>query len=590
MSRLICFFVFTFSGILFSADTDVTTPGQPFGIETKTEPAIDEAAEELAMAREIFVTSAAEFKAIVELSLDATLHLLGKDVLYNTSRMTEELVLDAFKWMGGAINFGHDHNYPVGARDDKRFQALHLMRATTYYVEWYLFFRLGALQLEHGIFEDDLSYFKTALAKALNQVFRPQTEEEIINFGAFPNFDTKSLIVNPTLNALKLMSKALEKRAGLSLKADAIAVKSRIMSLEAKLVDMARHVDELFLDLTSTFIGYQYAVNGEVPNRIAVDIHKRRCQQYIRLPFAKKNLYVNTAIQSKLADAVAFIQNLDATIYDEINSPDTLIDTKASEADPLNDLSKPVAQKKSKKKNKQRRRNNTKALSRVAPPTRIHEKDEPIAEEVPSSEEKPEEEKIERQSMNANPSTVDKPRQEKRTVSEKIKKETKTERKAKKKIARALERTSLSQSSMPALKRRHLESSPFLTKEVVEKFLDIFGNKEGDIHHKRDSLYQRQGWGISDDFSKTLKAAGWLVNQRQIGKGCIINEGHSSSTISFQMPWSDTHKPIYIKFHGDHQRGERMREIARHFIVKALEEFGCDESFWVDYYQKFFAN
>ena len=129
----------------------------------------------------------------------------------------------------------------------------------------------------------------------------------------------------------------------------------------------------------------------------------------------------------------------------------------------------------------------------------------------------------------------------------------------------------------------------YFTKGVVEKFLDIFGNRLGEPQPKPGKCYQTQGWGQSDDFVAVLRSAGWLINQREVADGRIINEKHSSSTISFQMPSIPGVKLIYFKFHGDHESGLTMREIARHFIIKALENSGYPEAFWLEYYQKYYS-
>src|SRR6185437_16368552 len=87
----------------------------------------------------ILEKNAQEFRDIYELSLDAALSLLGMPVEFDKQeRIKEELVDDALHWVGGACNYGKWDFYPEGARLDKRFQAIHFVRAATYYIEYYI--------------------------------------------------------------------------------------------------------------------------------------------------------------------------------------------------------------------------------------------------------------------------------------------------------------------------------------------------------------------------------------------------------------------------------------------------------------------
>lgn len=133
--------------------------------------------------------------------------------------------------------------------------------------------------------------------------------------------------------------------------------------------------------------------------------------------------------------------------------------------------------------------------------------------------------------------------------------------------------------------------NPYLTQDVTQKFLDIFGNKEGDVRKKQAnaSLYQRKGWGTIENLKETLARAGWLNNQKETETG-IQKEKHKSSTISFRMPnsFKNMTAPV-LKFHDDHGvSSQDMREITRYFIRESLEYFGYSEGFLLEYYKENF--
>jgi len=138
---------------------------------------------------------------------------------------------------------------------------------------------------------------------------------------------------------------------------------------------------------------------------------------------------------------------------------------------------------------------------------------------------------------------------------------------------------------------------PYLTRDVVQKFLDIFGNKKGQIKKKDNPSYLRRGWGTIEELTDVLRGAGWLTNQKETGKG-VQRTKHGSSTISFRIPLkqatiagsgsgtADTHGTLVIQFHNDHMhhRGALIREITRHFIIRALEAGGLSESILEEFY------
>jgi len=135
---------------------------------------------------------------------------------------------------------------------------------------------------------------------------------------------------------------------------------------------------------------------------------------------------------------------------------------------------------------------------------------------------------------------------------------------------------------------------PYLTKEVVGKFLDILGNKKGQTK-KKEIGYQRRGWGTIEELTDVLRGAGWLTNQKETAKG-VQRTKHGSSTISYRMPLknnlsasdtdvdSDGPASLMIQFHNDHMRGALIREITRHFIIRAVEGAGLTESSLEKYY------
>jgi len=138
---------------------------------------------------------------------------------------------------------------------------------------------------------------------------------------------------------------------------------------------------------------------------------------------------------------------------------------------------------------------------------------------------------------------------------------------------------------------------PYLTKEVVAKFLDILGNKKGQTK-KKETGYQRRGWGSIEELTDVLRGAGWLTNQKETAKG-VQRTKHGSSTISYRMPLKnnssdttdmDAPASLVIQFHNDHMRGALIREITRHFIIRAVEGAGLTESALEKYYTKNFLD
>lgn len=129
--------------------------------------------------------------------------------------------------------------------------------------------------------------------------------------------------------------------------------------------------------------------------------------------------------------------------------------------------------------------------------------------------------------------------------------------------------------------------NPYFTQDVVEKMLDIFGNQQG--FRKKNNFYKRMGWGKTDDFAKVLVKAGWYQDKKNIN-GILVNECYGSSTTSFQMPHVDGFSDLYIKFHNDHQRKENMKGVVHGLIKKYLMECGYPDKYWVDYYTDHFLN
>lgn len=579
------------------------------------------AQESIAIAADILEKNAQEFRAILELSVDAALYLFDEKTAFDTgNRINDELVKDAFHWMGGAINYGHEHYYPVGAREDKRFQAMHLVRAATFYTEWYFTAKAVSLALKSSLslestlksslsvetINDIVVYCENLIARVGEQYsnLRPQTEEEKLAFGEFPSTDLDGLIRQPWTQVVSHLKGSVEqlKAAG----GEPLANHRLWLNIINGLSEKTLELDNEFYQLTISFIGFQYAKNGNKPAEVA-DEHRRELALFFRKTPKERNIFLNKRISLKLSKLLPLIKDIDETLIGYQHIPFKLLEVKSS-LDKNEGTSEQQTKREDKgpTKKKKKKHKKKKKVAALANPVLPKDNDESVAmpslvianqgsdESSVRDEQKSTEsgayDKLEEADVRAeideqevNISSVAKPATSPISVT---KPKSKRQRKAEKKRERAISRqpnvAQAASSSVTAL-----SPNEYLTQEVVEKFLDIFGNRLGERQKKKTKSYQCQGWGLNDDFVSTLKAAGWLVNKRQTALGTIINEKHSSSTLSFQMP-KGSMKNIYLKFHGDHESKLAMREIARHFIIKHLEEAGYPEAFWQQYHESYF--
>lgn len=157
---------------------------------------------DIKIAEQIFLQNANDLKYIYELALGAASFLLKKENSY-TKGMSNDLVEDALKWMGGAIDYGKDHGYPEDARKDPRFIAIHLLRAATFYMEYHIISAFYADILKKKPLDENIAQIILYCEMIINNRTLDlsdelkQTPNEIALFGEFPPFNAKIFFTHP---------------------------------------------------------------------------------------------------------------------------------------------------------------------------------------------------------------------------------------------------------------------------------------------------------------------------------------------------------------------------------------------------------
>lgn len=559
--------------------------------------------EALTLALDIFDKSAREFRMLYQLSLDAALALLELPTEFSTTqKLSEELVDEAFHWMGGAINYGVSEGYPDGARQDKRFQALHLIRAATYYSEWYSTSRVIYLALQKynscEFRTNIVQYLESLVASAIKKYDENiQTDAQKIQFGEFPPFDYKGMVVGPYINAISYINQLIKLPEEFEIKENYCDVSAIIDDLGKASLEW----DAEFYKITNNFCAFQLVKNDRNCRfqKFEDGALENAVKFFLCLSNAsRRNDAINRFILSKIPNVREFFKNIDESILKSLD-PKNAVSLEPNSAETISDVSEqeiapePKRAKKGKKKGGKKRTKGKK----VSRPTNKKPVHAPAVELDEDSEEEdlPDGSEVVESSdndtvldKNTETNVVDKKNIDKTPVKKANKREKKATKKTEKALQRKITRLDAHAQRAPLLVNLGNRSVEYFTREVVEKFLDVFGNKLGAQRQKAQNTYQNQGWGKSNDFVATLKSAGWLVDKKQIAGGLVVNEKHSSSTMSFQMPIVEGVPTIYIKFHADHENNLDMREIARHFIIKALEDAGYPEQFWQDYHARHF--
>lgn len=555
-----------------------------------------------------------DLKNIYELLIDAASYLYqNKKLIFNkTKQIDDKLVEEAFRWLGGAIPRGVDESFPEEVLKDKQFQSMHLARAAVFYIDIYIQLKLVRLSLNSPTFyvvDHAYSFLRNNLNYGLNV---KQSEYEIGRFGHSKPLDAQSLFgadIERAEDHIRLaILNSIANGMGQPFSATFAAILSRhdLRTFDLKeafdqhiknLVNAQtiNHSNDIWLDIDS--------LNED---RLA-DTENLLMYKSVRDP-KNREVLAKRGFLKHFEELVRFVKFVDYEMMSEL-FPVNLEDQNTRAKKPKRSLSG----------NKKRSTEKRASRARCKKTNRSqHDADEefesPMKSDSCAAENKGEELKIdnfatathEQQTPSCSADAIDNP-DENVSATENTARENhppllgpdapkparanKRDRKEKKKLQQALNHHIVERStaaSLPKMASLH-NAVPYFTREVVEKFIDVFGNEEG-VRKKRGGGYLRQGWGKLDAFRNALEQAGWLVNQRELDSGLIINEKHGSSTISFQMPFVAGTNRLYIKIHSDHERGLHMRPIARHFITKYASDQGYPEEFWLAYYKEHFKN
>lgn len=498
------------------------------------------------------------FETAFKLSMDSARTLLNK----TKTPITKELIEEAKRWVGSAVDFGRDHGWPLKIRQNEQFLALYFIRAAGYWLSFYSSTRFCEMLLTHNPDDSAVSaihdIFNEFISKKIpeNQ-HEVQTEAEIEAFGEYPAIDYQGLMYGPWSDILALLTPIRPTSAPNNpiLEKMTSEFDKAIMQLDKQLVQASYYL----------IINEEIAVNDFDPDLGYGEDYKSAAMLFFRIMKDKDRRFkiAENRLDEAYKNFESFIAKL--PIIFDVNS-----------YLPKDSWTSEYTQNKRQTKNTRIRKNkeNSPIKSSFQENLPVIQKSQVVKVKTPIKEEKVFQSEI--LSKQDEKEIVD-------TVESEIYTPTHLQYQNKKKSAEV--------KSKITSKISPYAYNEYLPQEVVEVFLDIFGNLNGDIRCKNQKsfIYNTQGWGTIKSLLEKLEYAGWLVNQKETTNG-IKKEKHRSSTISFRMPNSQKNiTTIILKFHNDHTVGERMREITRHFIVKNLEYFGFTESFLLTYYKENFC-
>jgi hypothetical protein len=524
---------------------------------------------------------------------------------YQKGKAHDELMLQAQRWMGSAINFGKEHNWPIGLREDTVWIGINMARASTYWAHMSAHSRAAINYLKaYGFNENILKsiardlYQRVTQRKPLNK-YEPQDAGEIKKYGEYPPIDHEGLMFGPWRNIVSKIT-ALLKEHGSQIATSSTAqdtktvsnsetasqpidaIYSAYNSASCNAIKEIDEADNKFNQASLWYLEWYRLQSGSdggsayypevVTNLLKINnLAQRKKTVFTKIELASSSyekLLRGLSEALKPQQATKGVDKTDEKQAEKKNKP-----TKRK-------VNKGKKKPKSKAKNKPKKPTKTAKESDDEGEVEDLEADEDIGDPEDAVQESVVSSGAQSKIVSTSNAVVDKPStQNTSTAQRNPYRKMKPQPIAKPAVLAA-----------PATPQYNLAANRFLAKEVVELFLDVFGNKQGDVRQKNGRIYQRQGWGTIDQFEKVLKKAGWLVNQRETSSG-VVNEKHGSSTISFRMPNSGKNvvAPI-IKFHDDHKVKQDMREITRNFIVSSLEYFGYTEDFLEQYYTAHFLN
>lgn len=528
--------------------------------------------ENLKCALEILKKNASELKSMYELGIKEAVNLFKMS--QNPANINGEIDFtdDLFQLMGGAIDYGKDHGWPDGCRRDNRFKAINLLRAASYYMESYSHIMSFCIFLEKETTKDNIlcvesnlkSLLSSALSKSMQSEEIKQTKEEISKFGEYPDIDRKSLILSPWLSAIEYLNKSVS-----STQHQELPAPDNKREIFSKLIkSYSEEIMKFDKDLTNLsiyFISYQYVKNKDFYGKN--DIYQKLIERIKGFNSQKLETQLQSHIKNDAEPFLKFANSFDDYIKDKVLNSALFPKENLEEDEWLSPSMK-----------KQMTKKNVTVTKKTKKEVCEEETDQKKSKEAKESK------STKKKEPKKGDSSKKKAKKEKKKPEEKVKKEEQSHH-PKKTWEEKLEEKGieLKPTEIETRVDFNLDYNPFLTKEVVEKLLDIYGNQSGKTSF---GDYQTQGWGTNDDFFSVLTSAGWLENQYRLENGKVVNEKHGSSTVSLFAPKFKNAKSIYLKFHGDHKKHLKMRPIAQHFIVENLEKQGYTKDFLREYYTK----
>lgn len=134
----------------------------------------------------------------------------AKTLLRETDKpLSEELMEDAKRWMGSTVNYGYDHGWPDGIRENNKFLALHFLHATNIWLSKYEEI-IGYKQFLEYFGDTVIDRFHNGLVgyldgKKSQETPRPQTSMEIALFREYPNINYNTLEYDALSKILPLL-------------------------------------------------------------------------------------------------------------------------------------------------------------------------------------------------------------------------------------------------------------------------------------------------------------------------------------------------------------------------------------------------
>lgn len=605
-----------FSHTLWASDS---LPDQISSLEGAPLPSqhivVNERAQKIQEARDILSNNGQMFKTAYELCFKAAHSLLDNT---NKTSLSDELIEDAKRWMGSATDFGKDYNWPEGMHDDKKVVAMIFFDAVLFWLQHYSFTMLSFQFLENcdnDIFlksaELELFFYVKSYLSSSRRTNRIQTEDEIRRFGEYPQLDCQKLFVLPAFCCAKKIQ-SVTRGTGIDLIDPKESYLYRILrNSESNINAFSIRIDQIKFD----FLAFYLIKNNQFSENQATEIKKL---QTFKTEKARRK-YIDKKIHSISEDLKVVVNSIEETVNSDgiKQAMETLKKNAEEKIKILEETKEPsdpkTSQKKKRKANKKGKGKKGKKSSVKhqkidnALPAINHQKSTKDGEDNKNKDaldhdkdhlpqgDFSNKDVIEDETIAPSTNVFPVPIQHQDDQTDETKNEEplpdhkheeplpddedyewdpeaqRAEFKRFDQLKNAKnERTDEVTHTSP------YAPIPYFTQQVTEKFLDIFGNKEGDAR-KKNALngYERQGWGSIDELKSVLEHAGW-----------IFNGNYESSTISFRMPNSSKEfKAAFLKFHNDHNVGQQgMREITRHFIMKGLEFAGYTEEFLTHYH------